>query len=461
MVTLALYAVALVVGSEWLRAHQRKAVAEGAVAHGKAVDSLLNYETVKYFGNEATSPSATTTASPEVERLTVRALGFRSLTGIIFATILAVGTGLILLLALRRVAAGTMTLGELVLVNTYLVQLTRPMERLGQLYRSIKQAFVDLEQLIELLEQEPEVEDRPTPCRCPPARVRWPSRVSPSPTTPPGRSCAASTSAWRPAHRVAVVGPTGAGKSTIARLLFRFYDPTAGRVLVDGHDLRELTQASLRAAIAVVPQDTVLFNDTIGYNLAFGRPDASQAEIEAAAEAASLHEFIAAPARRLRDRGRRARPQTVRRREAACGARPRHPQAPAHPDPATRRPRPWTAPPSRRSRRACVRLGRGVTTLVIAHRLATIVDADEILVLDRGRIVERGTHDRLLRLGGLYADLWRRQSTREKLAPRLGSSAWATGRLPSEHADRLNPHSPCGATTHNQPLKGGHPMNSG
>ena len=177
------------------------------------------------------------------------------------------------------------------------------MERLGQLYRSIKQAFVDLEQLMELLALEPEVEDRPDAVALPAGpgcgRLRGRRR---SPTTRPGRSCAASTSACRPGRRLAVVGPTGAGKSTIARLLFRFYDPTAGRILVDGHDLRDVTQASLRAAIAVVPQDTVLFNDTIGYNLAFGRPDATQAEIEAAAargRAAPLHRR---PARRLRHR---------------------------------------------------------------------------------------------------------------------------------------------------------------
>ncbi|MFL5333287.1 MAG: ABC transporter transmembrane domain-containing protein, partial [Geminicoccaceae bacterium] len=268
--TVALYGVALVIGSEWLRAHQRKAVAEGAIAHGKAVDSLLNYETVKYFGNESHISDRYDRSLARVEDLTVRALGFRSLTGILFATILGLGTGLILLLALGRVTAGTMTLGELVLVNAYLVQLTRPMERLGQLYRSIKQAFVDLEQLIELLAEEPEVEDRPAAIALPagPGAVAFEGvSFAYDPARPILRGIDFRLTLGR---RVAVVGPTGAGKSTIARLLFRFYDPTRGRVLIDGHDLRDVTQASLRAAIAVVPQDTVLFNDTIGYNLAFG-----------------------------------------------------------------------------------------------------------------------------------------------------------------------------------------------
>jgi ATP-binding cassette, subfamily B, heavy metal transporter len=410
IVTLALYAVALVVGSEWLRAHQRKAVAEGAVAHGKAVDSLLNYETVKYFGNESHVSQRYDDSLVRVEGLTVRALGFRSLTGIAFATILGVGTGVILMLALGRVAAGTMSLGELVLVNAYLVQLTRPMERLGQLYRSIKQAFVDLEQLMELLALEPEVEDRADAVALPagPGAVTF-ERVSFAydPARPILRDIDFRLA---PGYRLAVVGPTGAGKSTIARLLFRFYDPTAGRILVDGHDLRDVTQASLRAAIAVVPQDTVLFNDTIGYNLAFGRPDAPQAEIEAAAEAAALHRFIiglpdgyqtVVGERGLKLSGGEKQRVALAR---AILKRPRIlilDEATSALDSAT----------EQAIQQSLRELG-GVATLVIAHRLATIVDADEILVVDRGCIAERGRHDRLLRRGALYADLWRRQSGR-------------------------------------------------
>jgi ATP-binding cassette, subfamily B, heavy metal transporter len=384
-------------------------VAEGAIAHGKAVDSLLNYETVKYFGNESHIADRYDASLARVEDLTVRALGFRSLTGILFATILGLGTGLILLLALGRVTAGAMTLGELVLVNAYLVQLTRPMERLGQLYRSIKQAFVDLEQLIELLAEEPEVEDRPAAIALP---------AGPGAVTFEGVSFAYDPARpilqgidfrLTPGRRVAVVGPTGAGKSTIARLLFRFYDPTRGRVLIDGHDLRDVTQASLRATIAVVPQDTVLFNDTIGYNLAFGRPDATPAEVEAAARAAQLHDFIAGLpdgyATLVGERGLKLS-GGEKQRVALARAILKRPrilildEATSALDSATEQ------TIQRRLRGA---LG-GVTTLVIAHRLATIVDADEILVLDKGRIVERGPHEQLLARGGLYADLWRRQS---------------------------------------------------
>jgi ABC-type transport system involved in Fe-S cluster assembly fused permease/ATPase subunit len=408
LVTVVLYGVTLVAGSEWLRAHQRKAVAEGAVAHGRAVDSLLNYETVKYFGNEWHVTDRYDQSLAQVERLTVKSLTFRSLTGMLFVTILATGTGLILLMAVRRVVAGAMTVGDLVLVNSYLIQLTRPMDRLGQLYRAIKQAFVDLEQLLELLAEEPEIRDRPgaLPLPAGPGAVAF-EHVSFA--YDPARPILRDVDFRLPSgRRLAVVGPTGAGKSTIARLVFRFYDPTAGRILIDGHDLRTVTQASLRAAIAVVPQDTVLFNDTIGYNLAFGRPEATQREIEIAAEAAELHGFIARLPQgydtMVGERGLKLS-GGEKQRVAIARAVLKQPrimvldEASSSLDSATEQ------AIQRRLRELS-----GVTTLVIAHRLATIVDADEILVLDRGRIVERGTHGRLLARGGLYADLWRRQS---------------------------------------------------
>jgi ATP-binding cassette subfamily B protein len=391
-------------------------VAEGALAQGRAVDSLLNYETVKYFTNERHVALRYDESLAEVERLTIRVLGLRTLTGVLLVTVLAAGSAAVLLLAAGRVAAGAMTVGELVLVNAYLLQLTRPMDRLGQLYRSIKQAFIDLEQLLDLLDEEPEVADRAgaRPLRPGPGEVRF-EKVSFAYAAerpilhdvdfviPPGRS-------------LAVVGPTGAGKSTIARLLFRFWDPSAGRVLVDGQDLREVTQASLRAAIAVVPQDSVLFNETIGYNIAFGRPDATADEIATAARAADLHEFVA----RLPDGygtlvGERGLKLSggEKQRVAIARAILKRPrifildEATSSLDSAT----------ERRVQAQLKALSAGATTLVIAHRLTTVVDADEIVVLDGGRIVERGRHEALLAQDGLYALLWRKQAGERGLAP--------------------------------------------
>ncbi|MCP8939556.1 ABC transporter ATP-binding protein/permease [Alsobacter sp. SYSU M60028] len=409
LVTLAIYGAILVIGSEWLRSKQRRAVAQGAIAHGEAVDSLINYETVKYFGNEEHVTSRYDRSLAEVERLTVASLRFRSLLGVALSTVLVSGMAAILFLAAARLSAGSISLGDFVLVNAYMLQLIRPMERLGQLYRALKQSFADLEQLLQLLEETPEVGDRPGAVELPPGRGAIAFEHVGFGYGKGRGTLEEIDFAVPPGAKVALVGPTGAGKSTVARLLFRFYDPQAGRIVVDGRDIRDVTQASLRAAIAVVPQDTVLFNDTIGYNIGFGRPGAGQAEIEAAARAAELHDFIAALpdgyATLVGERGLKLS-GGEKQRVAIARAVLKNPrifildEATSALDSAT----------EKAVQENLARVCRGTTTLVIAHRLSTVVDADIILVLEGGRIVEQGDHATLLRRGGLYATLWRRQA---------------------------------------------------
>jgi ATP-binding cassette subfamily B protein len=409
--TLIVYGALLVIGSEWLRAHQRRAVARGTIAHGQAIDSLLNYETIKYFNREELIARRYDGSLAEVERLTVKSLRFRSTVGFLLVTVIACGMAAILLLATVRVSAGAMTLGGLVLVNTYLLQLVRPMERLGQLYRSIKQSLVDLEQLLALLEEEPEVIDRAdaTPLQGGPGAVAF-ERVSFHYGAGRGRLDDVSFSVT-PGRKIAIVGPTGAGKSSIARLLFRFYDPSAGRILIDGQDIGLLTQASVRAAIGVVPQEAVLFNDTIGENIALARPDAGHAEIDAAATAAALKAFVEALpdgyATLVGERGLKLSGGEKQRVAIARAIlkRPRifiFDEATSALDSAT----------EQAVQANLAAISKDTTTIVIAHRLSTIVAADEILVLEHGRIVERGNHAHLVEAGGLYADLWRRQAER-------------------------------------------------
>ncbi|MBV9785599.1 MAG: ABC transporter ATP-binding protein/permease [Acidisphaera sp.] len=386
-------------------------------AQTRAVDSLLNYETVKYFGNEAHEARRFDEALARYERAAVRSQVSLNMLNLGQAVIIALGLAVVMLMAAEEVRSGRLTVGRFVLVNTYLMQLYQPLNFLGFVYRGIKQGLTDMEQMFTLLAVGQEVRDAPE-------AVALPAQLA--------ERAAGSLAfedvhfAYRPDHpillglsfsvpaggRLAIVGPTGAGKSTISRLLFRFYDPTAGRILVDGQDIRAFQQDSLRAAIGVVPQDTVLFNDTIRYNIGYGRPGASQAEIEQAARLAQVHDFVL----RLPDGydtvvGERGLKLSGGEKQRVAIARtilkdPRIlilDEATSALDTRT----------EQEIQTALRTVSRHRTTLTIAHRLSTVVDADEILVLAEGRVAERGTHASLLARGGLYARMWALQAEQE------------------------------------------------
>ncbi|GAB0113394.1 ABCB family ABC transporter ATP-binding protein/permease [Acidisoma sp. C75] len=384
-------------------------------AQSKAVDSLLNYETVKYFGNEPLEINRFDQALARYERAAVRSQVTLNLLNIGQAVIIALGLVAIMLLSARQVVSGQMTVGRFVLANTYLMQLYTPLNFLGFVYREVKQGLVDTEQLFRLMRQGMEVADRPG------AR----------PLALAGRSAALRFEEVRfgyhadreilkgisftvpPGRNLAIVGPTGAGKSTITRLLFRFYDAGGGRILIDGQDIRDLTQASLRQAIGVVPQDTVLFNDTLRYNIRYGRPEASDAEVEAAARLAQLHDFIQGLPQGYETMvGERGLKLSGGEKQRVAIARTilKNP-AILILDEATSALDTRTEQEIQAALRA---IARDRTTLTIAHRLSTVVDADEIIVLEAGRVVERGSHWNLLSQGGIYARMWAAQAEQEE-----------------------------------------------
>jgi ATP-binding cassette subfamily B protein len=381
-------------------------------AKTKAIDSLINYETVKYFGNEHHEANRFDEALSRYERAAVRSQVTLNMLNLGQAAIISIALALIMLMAALQVQAGTLTVGRFVLVNTYLMQLYVPLNMLGFVYREIKQGLVDMEQMFRLMRVEAEVDDRPDaqPLVAPAGEVvfedvRFGYR--------PDRLILRGVSFRVPAGgSIAIVGPTGAGKSTINRLLFRFYDVTGGRVLIDGHDVRDLTQDSLRAAMGVVPQDTVLFNDSIRYNIAYGRPGATQAEIEQAAKLAQVHDFVL----RLPDGydtrvGERGLKLSGGEKQRVAIART------ILKDPRILILDEATSALDTRTEQdiqgALRTVARHRTTLTIAHRLSTVVDADQILVLVDGRVEEHGTHGELLALGGTYARMWALQAEQQ------------------------------------------------
>jgi ABC-type transport system involved in Fe-S cluster assembly fused permease/ATPase subunit len=389
-------------------------------ASSKALDSLLNFETVKYFGNEAHEAARYDASLARYERAAVRVQVSLNMLNLGQAMIIAVGLTLIMLMAANGVRDGSMTVGKFVLINTYLMQLYQPLSFLGMVYMTIRQGLVDMEQMFRLLMVPPDVTDRlgatalaAHPSEGPAGEVRF---ETVSFGYGPDRTILRGVDFTVPAGgKLAIVGPTGAGKSTITKLLFRFYDVTGGCIRIDGEDIRDISQESLRAAVGVVPQDTVLFNDTIRYNIAYGRPDASAAEIEEAARHAQVHDFVMRLPERYDTRvGERGLKLSGGEKQRVAIARTilKDPRILIL-DEAT------SALDTRTEQdiQAALRgLARHRTTLVIAHRLSTVVDADEIIVLADGRVAERGTHAALLALGGIYESMWALQAAEQEEA---------------------------------------------
>jgi len=400
--------------TEWRTRFRRRMNELDSTAHSRAVDSLLNYETVKYFNNEEFEARRYDENLEKYRRAAIKSQASLSLLNTGQQLIIATGLVAMLWRATLGVTEGRMTLGDLVMVNALMIQLYIPLGFLGVLYREIKQSLTDIDKMFTLLEREREVADAPgaPDLPLPPgaAAVRF-EHVSFA--YDPARPILHDVSFEIPAGKtVAVVGPSGAGKSTLARLLYRFYDVTGGRIEIAGQDIRHVTQASVRRAIGIVPQDTVLFNDTVEYNIAYGRPGASRAEVEAAARAAHIHDFIAGtPAGYDTMVGERGLKLSGGEKQRVAIARTLLKNPPILIfDEAT------SALDSANERAIQAELrsvAQGKTALVIAHRLSTVVDAHEILVMEGGRIVERGPHAALLRRDGTYARMWALQQSAE------------------------------------------------
>ena len=408
MATVVLYIAYTLVVTEWRIKFRRRMNEEEGRASNKSIDSLLNFETVKYFGNEAHEARRLDDALQGYERAAVMNQVSLSLLNVGQAAIIAVGLTAVMLLSAYGIVAGTMTIGGFVLANTYLMQLYQPLNFFGFVYREIKQALIDIEEMFCLLDESDEIPDAPgaRELAVDGGRIEFGAvRFGYDPRRPLLEDVSFAIPAGR---TLAIVGPSGSGKSTVSRLLFRFYDVDEGAVRIDGQDVRGITKSSLRAAIGIVPQDTVLFNDTIYYNIAYGRPDATPAEVERAARLARIHDFIVStPDGYQTVVGERGLKLSGGEKQRVAIARTvlKDPsilvldEATSALDSAT----------EREIQHNLRELARGRTTLSIAHRLSTIVDAHEILVLDAGRVVERGRHDELLALDGRYAGMWRRQ----------------------------------------------------
>jgi len=405
-------------------------------AHAKAVDSLLNYETVKYFGNEAHEGRRFDSSMARYEQAAIRTYTSLGVLNTGQAVIFTVGTVVCMLLAARDVASGALTIGGFVMINAILMQLYLPLNFMGMVYREIKQGLIDIETMFALLHEPPEIVDRPgaKPLRVTKGEIKF---ENVSFAYDPERQILKHVSFEVPAGRmVAIVGPSGAGKSTISRILFRFYEVSGGRVLIDGQNISHVTQSSLRAAIGMVPQDTVLFNDTIFYNIRYGRPEASDREVREAAKLAQVHDFIITLPQGYDSLvGERGLKLSGGEKQRVAIARTILKSPPILMlDEATSA---LDSHTEKEIQDALERVARERTSLVIAHRLSTVVHADNIIVLDHGEIVERGTHQELLARGGIYASLWTRQREADQARERLAQVIDNELDPPSRAAERL------------------------
>ena len=420
LLALSIYITFTVTVTEWRARFRREMNEADSKAHSRAIDALLNYETVKYFNNEAFEARRYDEGLEAYRQAQVKSQSTLSMLNTGQQLIIALSLVAMLWRATQGVVEGRLTLGDLVMVNAFLIQLYIPLNFLGVLYREVKQSLTDLDRMFVLLEREREVADA---LGAPDLTVREGSVrfENVSFAYDPSRPILHGVSFEIPAGKtVAVVGASGAGKSTLARLLYRFYDVTGGRITLDGQDIRSVTQNSLRRAIGIVPQDTVLFNDTVGYNIGYGRTGSSTADVEAAARAAHIHDFIASTpmgyATMVGERGLKLS-GGEKQRVAIARTLLKNPPVLIF-DEAT------SALDSANERAIQAELksaAQGKTALVIAHRLSTVADAHEIVVLDGGRVAERGSHAALLALGGRYAEMWRLQQSADTEGDKLGA----------------------------------------
>jgi ATP-binding cassette, subfamily B, heavy metal transporter len=426
--------------TEWRIEIRRKMNDSDTEANTKAIDSLLNYETVKYFSAEQREATRYDHSMERFEKASVKTYTSLALLNTGQAVIFTAGLTATMLMCVSGIRNGTHTVGDFVMINAMMIQLYQPLNFMGMVYREIKQAIIDIEKMFEVLSRNPEVKDieGAVPLIVSSGNVRFDDvRFSYDVERPILKGLSFEVPAGK---TVAIVGPSGAGKSTISRLLFRLYDVSGGRILIDGQDIRDVTQDSLRASIGMVPQDTVLFNDTIRYNIRYGRWNASDAEVEEAAQLAQIDSFIKMSPKGYETQvGERGLKLSGGEKQRVAIARTVLKAPPILVlDEATSA---LDSHTEHEIQESLERVSRGRTSLVIAHRLSTIVGADEIIVLDQGRIAERGTHGRLLASGGLYASMWNRQreaeEAREKLA-QIDDDNEAPNRAPPKVDDQLD-----------------------